>query len=148
MRVKTLWVMLGLFCSACAEQESASSPCDDETRSQPFEVGAEAVGEQERLVVDLVEVGASFLEVGSTNWVISISDTSSGEPISGCDVDVTLWMPDHGHGSGSPDLSEQTDGTYAIDDLFFSMGGYWTITTSITCAELTDIAVFGFCVES
>ena len=148
MWAKSLWLIWGVLLIGCADQEAASSPCDDETRSQPFEVGAEAVGDQGLLVVDLVEMGEQTLQVGSTSWMVSISGVGSEELMGGCDVSVTIWMPDHGHGASSPDVSEQTDGEYAVDDLFFSMGGYWTITMLVECGEITDTAVFGFCVES
>ena len=60
---------------------------------------------------------------------------------------VLPYMPHHGHPSSSrPTVTDNKDGTYTIDDVYFMMGGLWQVTLNANWGSQTDSAVFGFCI--
>lgn len=83
---------------------------------------------------------------GQNTWTLRLLD-GSGEPVTGAELEATPFMPDHGHGAPlKPAVTEQADGTYRIERMIFQMPGIWETTITTTRGELTDEAVFTFCI--
>ena len=62
-------------------------------------------------------------------------------------VALTSFMPDHGHGSNSPELAATgTSGEYSLE-IDFIMAGYWELTLEADCAGTMDTVEFKFCIE-
>ncbi len=66
----------------------------------------------------------------------------------GWPVGVLPYMPHHGHPSSShPTVTDNMDGSYTIDDVYFMMDGLWQVTLHAASGSQTDSAVFGFCIQ-
>lgn len=57
-------------------------------------------------------------------------------------VDVSLWMPDMGHGSSPTTVEKALDekgetipGVYIVREVYFTMGGQWEVNVTLTNAE-------------
>lgn len=79
-------------------------------------------------------------------WSVEIEDANAA-PLSGA-LNVTTYMPDHGH-SGPPTIGvESSAGLYAIDELVFPMPALYQVSLSLSrsgaAKESVSIAV---CVE-
>jgi hypothetical protein len=86
---------------------------------------------------------------GDNTWVVELTD-ADGEPVvdAGEDIAITPHMPDHGHGTPvAVQVAEQDDGVYRLAPVNTFMPGYWQITLELTTDELSDVLVFGVCVE-
>ncbi len=83
-------------------------------------------------------------------------------PLSGCNLTVRPWMPDHEHGSTQPSGAEGDPGVYLVSGVRFIMPGYWESTVTITCGggsddddsadgddapEWTDSVIYSFCID-
>ena len=74
------------------------------------------------------------------NWAEYRITDASGAPVTGLSLDVSPWMPAHGHGATvRPSITESGAGTYTIENLLFYMSGHWELHTTID-ADFDDVA--------
>jgi len=127
--------------------------CAVEDRDDEYTAGMEKVGEG-GMTFRLVSSDPAPPSRYDNTWVIEIED-AGGAPLVGAEVEVTPYMPDHGHGTGieavvtpDPDL----DGRYQAVPVNLFMPGLWQVTIQATPAGGTavdrDEAVFTFCIAS
>ena len=51
--------------------------------------------------------------------------------LSDLDLEVTLWMPDHNHGSDPVAVMDRGEGMYHLSNVIYTMLGHWTITFNL-----------------
>ncbi len=140
--------------SSCAPEEDddlgqqAFSPCEFEDRAQIYEPDMVLPGEEGLTSITLLSVTPAPPDVGDSEWLVEIADLE-GDPLDGCTVTATLWMPDHGHGAPEGQtVPKEEPGQYLLTGISFVMAGYWEITVAADCPDLDmDQAVFGFCLD-
>ncbi len=65
-----------------------------------------------------------------------------------CDVTVTPFMPDHGHGANTaPTVTETGVGAYRAAPIDLFMRGLWTVDFDLTCGARSDTVQFAFWIE-
>ena len=75
---------------------------------------------------------------GLNVWQISLTDLEN-RALSGCEITLAPYMPEHGHGvSTSPEISEPEGGSYLIEDISFTMPGLWELRFEVACADWTS----------
>jgi hypothetical protein len=156
------WLLTGLWLAlagACGENDdddlsTATVPCDEEPRAEPFSVDMEKTGDAALAIFTLHSIDPDPSDIGDNDWQMSARSAEDDTPLSGCDLDILPFMPDHEHGSNQPHGVEGEPSHYSIAGLRFIMPGYWRNTITITCpgdengaAGLTDTTIYGFCVE-
>ena len=63
-------------------------------------------------------------------------------------VQVKPWMPDHGHGSDRPPRIQDNGGyEFALDNVVYTMPGFWELRMTISTEDITDAAVFELDIE-
>jgi hypothetical protein len=69
---------------------------------------------------------------------------ADGQPINDAQIAIDGGMPQHGHGLPTrPQVTRNLgDGTYEIEGVRFSMGGWWEFKLAITGARGTDVVTF------
>lgn len=68
---------------------------------------------------------------GTNTWTIRVAD-GAGNPVTGAAINVTPFMPDHGHGTSvRAVVTPQADGTYTVAPVYLFMPGVWKITFSM-----------------
>jgi hypothetical protein len=73
------------------------------------------------------------LERGVNALQFTISDASSGQPVSGLLFSLQPWMPDMGHGSSvTPVVLEQGAGVYEVSNVSLSMPGTWQLRATFS----------------
>ncbi len=149
-----------LLPSACGNgdgtPEDTNPPsCQEDTRDEAFVAGLSKTGEASYLVA-LMDSNPAPPAKGDNIWSMELSDPD-GNPLAGLDIDVSAYMPDHGHYSlAVPTITDDGAGAYTIDPVNLFMPGYWEITLHLLDPvdvdnpdddiEL-DAVVFKFCVE-
>jgi MYXO-CTERM domain-containing protein len=75
-------------------------------------------------------------------WTISIADPS-GAPVTGAVLQISSYMPDHGHYAPTAVAVEQGGGVYQVDDLVLPMPGLYAVTLSLslTSSEKESVAL-------
>jgi hypothetical protein len=75
-------------------------------------------------------------------WTISIADPT-GSPVTGAVLQISSYMPDHGHYAPTAVAVEQGGGVYQVDDLVLPMPGLYDITLSLslTSREKESVAL-------
>lgn len=80
------------------------------------------------------------------DWAFTVMDGDG--VLAGCTVEVTPFMPDHGHGANTPPtVSEVGDGAYQASPIDLFMRGLWTVDFALTCGDATDTVQFAFWIE-
>ena len=64
-------------------------------------------------------------------------------PMTGAQVLISAWMPDHGHGMNrQPRAVEVEPGRYSIRGVLFHMGGYWQLFVDVIRDGVSERAQF------
>jgi YtkA-like len=82
-------------------------------------------------------------------WRVKLA-TRAGEPVTGALVYVNGGMPGHGHGLPTrPVVTREVEpGTYLIEGMKFSMGGWWEVLIAAQKVPASDVTSFNVMVET
>ena len=74
---------------------------------------------------------------------------SGGAPVDGATLEVTPFMPDHGHGTSINAVvtPSGSNGEYDVTPVNMWMPGYWEVTVDIDDQGTADSAVFKVCID-
>jgi hypothetical protein len=123
-----------------------SSMCAMETRADTYAAGlSKADG---TTTVKLLESNPAPPIRGQNDWTLEVLD-GSGQPVSGAKITVTPFMPDHGHGTTKPTISEIGGGKYDAAAIYMYMPGLWQVTVDVTMPTgmTTSSVKFNICVD-
>lgn len=129
--------------------DAAPVNCEIETRDDDYVAGLAKVGAG-GLEFVLVESTPAPPSKGNNAWHLRVAD-DAGAPLPGLTVQVTPFMPDHGH--GTPVAVEVTElaepGEYQADPVNLWMPGLWEVTIDVEdpAGAVTDSVIFRFCIE-
>lgn len=127
--------------AACdSDPEGAESPCMEEQRA-----GALAVGdsfEAGGFEVRVESMSPASAVVGENTWELAVAGAS------GCTVDVVHTMPDHGHGGPMGGVESMGEELWEVQNMEFTMGGYWEIDVEITCDDAVAEVPMALCVDA
>jgi len=146
-----LALMTGCSSSADTASATSSGSSTDTTCTTPYDTYVADLmktGEKGMLMVMLKDSMPAPPSKGDNQWMIELHDMNS-TPIDGATIEVTPFMPEHGHGSPvSPVITPMgTGGEYNVDEVNFSMPGVWEITVSASVpGGVSDEAIFTFCI--
>ena len=125
------------------DDSTMQARCETEDRDDDFALGLAHTGAT--MQVAIADADPALPIRGDNAWTVAITD-SAGAAMTGLELSVGPWMPDHGHGSPVPvNVTELEGGQYLIEPLNLFMAGYWEITVEI--ADPDDAVVFKVCVE-
>lgn len=121
--------------------------CDNETRADTYTAGMSKLGDNSIEFV-LVEATPTPPAKGDNDWTVQVLDAAA--PMDGLTLDITPFMPDHGH--GTPVIAEATatgeSGTYEVTPVNLWMPGLWQVSISASDdSGMLDTAVFAFCID-
>lgn len=121
--------------------------CTTETRADTYVAGLEKVSPTVGYKVRLMDSVPAPPQKGDNTWMIQVVD-SGDAPVTGADVEVTPFMPDHGHGTPiTTDVTEMTGGNYEGKPVNLWMPGLWEVTVEVTKDAQMDEVVFSFCID-
>jgi hypothetical protein len=127
--------------------DAAPVNCEVETRDDEYVAGLEKIGAS-GLAVVLVESTPAPPAKNDNTWRLRVLD-SAGTPLGGLTVEVTPFMPDHGH--GTPINAEVTalaePGEYQAAPINLWMPGLWEVRVAVESPDVSDSVVFRFCIE-
>ncbi len=84
-----------------------------------------------------------LLKFGRNEIILSITD-ATGMNVERAKVEITPWMPEHGHGSlWPPTITEQGKGRYRAV-IALTMAGHWQLKVAVRKGDLEDSTVFEF----
>jgi hypothetical protein len=140
--------------SAAPDQPDAAVPdgdvvgCQTDPRDDTYAPNLAKAGASGNFQFVLVSANPGPPAIDNNTWVVQLLD-SSGTPVPGATfTSIKPWMPDHGHGSSAvPADTDNHDGTYTIQPLYFFMAGLWQVTLAVQANGKTDSAIFSFCVQ-
>ena len=133
--------------SADAGAEAAFIGCETDPRALTYAANLTKLGEQGTLQVALMQAVPAPPLRGSNTWRVRIERAGGGAAAQPA-VNVTLLMPEHGHGSSViPVVTPQPDGSFEIAPLYLFMPGLWQAKFGLTSGADTDTVVMAFCVS-
>jgi len=113
--IATMFLLAG-----CAEETPADAAADD------FVLPLTKQSLDAMWSASLVEASPSPPAKGSNTWRLHLRDVD-GNPVEDADLRVRLFMPRHGHGAPTPDVTVNENGEYEISRINFIMGGLWEV---------------------
>ncbi len=132
--------------AADAGAEAAFIGCERDPRALTYAANLTKVGEQGTLQLALVQAAPAPPLRGTNTWRVRV-ERAGGAAAAQPAVNVTLLMPEHGHGSSvTPVVTAQPDGSFEIAPLYLFMPGLWQATFALTSGADTDTVVMAFCV--
>lgn len=139
---------LALFVPACAGDDDDGGDtevnCATEERDDEFVAGMSKDGDV--FTFRLMDSVPAPPDKDDNIWTIRVED--GGEGVPGLAVDVSLNMPDHGHGTPvGVEITDEGDGVYTADPLNMWMPGLWDVKISADDGAADDSVTFRFCVQ-
>ena len=144
--------------AACGSSGGSTSPdaaddCSNDSRADMFKVGLDKHGTTGTMDFVLMSSDPAPPARGNNTWVITINAMANGvvgSPMTGVDMAVTPFMPDHQHGTPIPVgvTAMPTAGQYKLDPVNLWMPGLWQTTIQAQAGSTTDSAVFSFCIPN
>lgn len=114
-----------------------------------YEAGMQVATATSAFTVELVEAAPAPPDVGDNAFTVRVLGTD-GQAITDATVTVAGWMPAHNHGTAPPtsDLTaDAMSGDYSVEGINLFMPGLWEITFEVTSGDVTDEALFTFCLQ-
>lgn len=127
---------------ACTDDhmEMAESPCMEEQRAGPLSEGASF--SEGGTTVTVVAMSPGTPVVGENTWELEVSGSQ------GCEVSIEPSMPDHGHGAPVGDVIYLDGESWEVQDLEFTMGGYWEVEVTLACEDAPTVVPMALCVDA
>ena len=128
--------------------------CTTDGRSDPTTAPVSRRGTAGALEFTLVSTSPRPPARGDNTWLVELREVSAGgaalPPLSGATLEVSPFMPDHGHGSPVKVVVSPTAiaGQYQLAPINLWMPGYWETTIHATIGAVSDVAVFRFCIAN
>jgi hypothetical protein len=148
----SLALAFGLL-AACGTDGGDDEPedCATVTNDDTFVVGLEKAGMGGTLNFRMMSADPAPPDRGDNIWVFQINQMTSGvvgAPVDGASLEVTPFMPKHGHISPiDVGIDATADaGNYKLDPVNLWMPGVWETTIKATAGTTTDTVMFRFCV--
>jgi hypothetical protein len=144
-------VSLALAVAGCSEETPGASDggagapaC---ASADDFQIGMQKTSSNGAITVALAYATPAPPAMGANTWTIQVNDTG-GAPIERAAIEVTGWMPEHGHGlNAAVTVTELDQGSYRLDPIRLVMPSLWQITISVTpSGGETGSVMFAFCV--
>ena len=157
--MRTGWLLIAVFAAlgACGGNSTpspdAADDCSADPRADTFVVGLDKHGVSGNLDFVLQSANPAPPARGDNTWIIEVNAMAQGvvgSPMTGVDMAVTPFMPDHGHGTPIPVgvTAMPTAGQYELTPINMWMPGYWETTIQAQAGSVSDQVVFKFCVPN
>ena len=147
MRAALLCVLLAA-CGTDSGDDTEVVDCTMVTGADTFVVGLEKMGQGGALDFKLMSATPAPPARLDNTWVVAIT-TAAGAPVESAQLQVTPYMPKHGHTSAIRVVptAMPDPGQYSLAHVNFSMPGVWETTITASAAAGTDSAMYRFCIE-
>lgn len=125
---------------------AVSTLCAD-PRADPWALPLTKTTMGDSFRVTLRSAAPTMPQIGMNTWLLDVAD-SAGKAAPGLSWTARPFMPDHGHGSTTPQVTaETTPGAYKLSALNLSMAGVWQInfTLKAAAADPAEPVVFTYC---
>ena len=118
--------------------------CATEDRDDEFVAGMSKDGDV--FTFRLMDSVPAPPDKDDNTWTIRVEE--SGEGVPDLALDVSLNMPDHGHGTPvGVGITDEGDGVYVADPLNMWMPGLWDATITADDGVADDSVTFRFCIQ-
>lgn len=108
-----------------------------------YEESVVAEGEKGVFTVEMIPPREGLMM--GVNSIELILHDAGGSDVPGAEIAVTPWMPEHNHGvSEKPVVTDRGGGAYTVENILFTMTGWWELTVEVSKGDLSDSAIFNF----
>lgn len=122
--------------------------CIASKRGQDYAVGLEPATPGAALDVKMMSADPAPPGFNNNTWVVQIARRATGAPVTGGDVSVVPFMPDHQHGTLPVKVQELPQGQYQLTPVNMWMPGYWEITIRTRIDAIDESVTYKFCIQA
>ena len=129
--------------------------CDAPPAGQCLETPWTVSGENYELTLEQASPESAIK--GENEWTFALKVLESSESFDManslvsegmCQLTVTPWMPDHGHGSSVSESEWVADNQYKVAEIDLIMPGFWEIRVDVKCDSLEEQVIFPLWLEN
>ncbi|MBX3232403.1 MAG: FixH family protein [Labilithrix sp.] len=140
---------------ATGSTSGAGTACAADTRKDVYTPGmAKLASDLQLQLVDSAftpsdkPVQPGQVQKGMNAITVEVLDANKA-PLDGANVSLSLWMPDHAHGSArTPKVTPMGGGKYEISEVWLPMAGLWRFRIGVTAnGAPPKEADFNFCID-
>ncbi len=137
--------LLALGLTACSSSDGGDTKTD--SQCDAYSAGLTKTGDAGLISVVLESSSPAPPARANNDWMIQVLD-ANGAPISDATVNVTPYMPQHGHGTSvKAVITPMGNGEYELNPVNFVMAGVWEITIDVKLTDgTTDKAKYTLCI--
>jgi hypothetical protein len=135
--------------SAPPPSAGTSAACLADTRADTYAAGLWKAAPGSGAIVRLLESDPGPPAKGVNTWKLGLYDAEC-TPIDGASIQVTPYMPDHGHGTSvKAEVTPSGSGGYEVTPVYLFMPGLWQTTLSLSLPRTStpSAVVFSFCID-
>lgn len=149
MMIRSLVLSAALAIAACGGDDDhmhgEQIDCSELTGFDEYSPGLQKPGAV--FTTTLVAADPAPPARGFNAWSLEVSDGSG--PVGDMAVEVTPFMPHHGHGTDPVTVEPgATDGMYELSDIDLFMPGIWETTIDLDDGSgTTDSVLYTFCID-
>ena len=139
-------------CGSPMTDDDTTVDCTTVTGTDTFVVGLEHQGVGGMLDFKLMSIDPAPSQRGDNTWIVQVNSMANsvvGAPIDGASISVSPYMPAHMHYSPiTPVIMPMADpGQYQLKPVNLWMPGVWETTITATANNVSDRAIYKFCIE-
>jgi YtkA-like len=131
-----------------SQHDVDASTCAADPRASTYAAGMTKQSQDGKFTLQLQKSDPTPPAKGDNAWDVRLVD-AMGAPVDGATIDVTTFMPDHGHGTSIDVVvtpASSGGGEYSISPVNLWMPGLWQVTLRTEAGGVTDDVVLGFCI--
>ena len=158
MRALTLPVALVLSVLGCSSSsQSAGSAdagadsdiigCNGDTRAQTYSADMGQMGKGGVFRFVLTNANPAPTSKGSEVWTLKVVDAAGSAVTDATFPVMKPWMPEHQHGTATVTVTNNHDGTYTMNPMYFYMTGLWETDITAQSGTKKDSTSFFFCLQ-
>lgn len=154
-RLTVLAATLALLCLSVAcggdnapNSDAAGVNCSNEPCADTYTANMVKSGSSGSFIFLLIDSTPGPPAKGDNSWNLRLTDTGD-TPIDGATLEVTPFMPDHGHGTPIRVVVTPagSNGEYTAAPINLWMPGLWEVTIDATAGADSDSVVYRFFIE-
>jgi len=130
--------LLGLSLVGCPKPSANT----DAAKSFPIQVGVEGATKQGKFQVQIRSIPHQPPHTGMSTFEYRIQEKATGTLVTGAKLEVTPFMPAHGHGTTPTKTTNKGKGVYWVEEVALIMPGTWELRTVIRIGEQAEEGVF------
>lgn len=133
--------------SSASDTDAQAIGCGGDKRAETYAAGMGQMGTTGTFHFILMNANPAPETTGTEVWTLKLTDASGAAVTDATFPVMKPWMPEHGHGTATVEITNNKDGTYTLNPMYLFMLGLWEVDMTASAGGKTDSTSFFFCLQ-